>query len=184
MNRALRGEVVPGKVLTVLLVLSVLYGCNQASSPVEKQERRGGVEQAAGGEAEPGEEQRTREVAGNEAAIVGEGVRTPSFDFRFLDYFVTDHYYYLENPSKDEVMEGSSLAGEFVVVTYSLTNTSGRTLRPDLDARLRAGAGGKTGVYEESGDVMHPRSGPGTLELAPGQMGTGQFIFDVPAGAD
>ncbi len=187
MNKALRGKVGSGKAVTVLLALvvfAVLYGCGQANSPVEKQERRGGVEQAAGGEAEPGQEQGTREVAGNEAAVVGEGVRTPSFDFRFLDYFVTDHYYYLENPSKDEVMEGSSQAGEFVVVTYSLTNTSGRTLRPDLGARLRAGAGGKTGVYEESGDVMHPRSGPGTLELAPGQMGTGQFIFDVPAGAD
>ena len=28
---------------------------------------------------------------------------------------------------------------------------------------------------------MHPRSGLGTLELAPREMGTGQFIFDVPS---
>jgi hypothetical protein len=181
-NRALRGEVVPGKVLTVLLVLSVLYGCNQASSPVEKQERRGGVEQAAGGEPE----RAARGVAGNEAAsaIVGEGVRTPSFDYRVLDYFVTDSYYYLENPARDDVIEGHSQAGRFVVVTHSVTNTSTRTVRPELGARLHARVGSKTEVYEESGDVMHPRSTPGTLELAPGEMGTGQFIFEAPAGAD
>ena len=185
MNKDLRGKVGSGKTVTALLVLvvfAVLCGCDQASSPVEKQERRGGVEQAAGGEPEKA----TREAAGNEAAsaIVGEGVRTPSFDYRFLDYFVTDHYYYLEDPVKDDVMEGYSRAGKFVVVTYSVANTSARTLRPDLGAMLRAAAGGETEVYEESGDVMHPRSSPGTLELAPGEMGTGQFIFDVPAGAD
>ena len=165
--------------LTVLLVLSllaVLCGCDQASSPVEKQERRGGVEQDAGGEPE--------QATSNEAAIVGEGVETPSADYRFLDYFATDHYYYLENPSKDDVVEGYSQAGKFVVVTYSVTNPSARTLRPDLVAMLRARVGGETGVYEESEDVMHPRSSPGALELAPGQLGTGQFIFDVPASAD
>ena len=165
--------------LTVLLVLSllaVLCGCDQASSPVEKQERRGGVEQDAGGEPE--------QATSNEAAIVGEGVETPSADYRFLDYFATDHYYYLENPSKDDVVEGYSQAGKFVVVTYSVTNPSARTLRPDLVAMLRARVGGETGVYEESEDVMHPRSSPGVLELAPGQLGTGQFIFDVPASAD
>jgi hypothetical protein len=49
---------------------------------------------------------------------------------------------------------------------------------------LHAEAGGESEVFEESEDVMHPKSGPNTLELAPGQMGTGQFIFDVPASAD
>ncbi len=186
-NKTHRGTLGTGNAVIaacVLLVLVVfLYGCGQASSPVEKQERRGGVEQAAGGE--PGKEQTPGEV-GNEAAsaIVGESVRTPSFDYRLLDYFATDHYYYLENPSRDDVMEGSSQAGKFVVVTYSVTNTSARTVRPDLGAMLNARAGGKTVVYEESGEVMHPRSGLGAMELAPGQMGTGQFIFDVPADAD
>jgi hypothetical protein len=39
----------------VLLVaaFTVLYGCGQASSPVEKQEKQGGVEQAAEGEEQP-----------------------------------------------------------------------------------------------------------------------------------
>jgi hypothetical protein len=186
-NKPLRGYVGSGKALTVLLVIvvfAVLYGCGQERSPVERQERREGVEQAARGG--PGKEQTTGEVAGSEAAstVVGEGVRTPSFDYRLLDYSVTDHYYYLEDPSVDDVMEGSPRAGEFVVVTYSVTNTSARTLRPDLGAMLRARAGGKAEEYEESGEVTHPKSGPGTLELAPGEMGTGQFIFDVPAGAD
>ena len=183
MNNALRGE---GKTVTVLLVLvliAALCGCGQASSPVEKQERREGIEQAAGGEPDP---PGTREVAGDKAAsaIVGEGVSTPSFDYRFLDYFATDHYYYLENPARRDVMEGSPQSGKFVVVTYSVTNTSPRTIRPDLGAMLRARAGGEAEVYEESRDVMHPRSSPDALELAPGQMGTGQFIFDVPAEAD
>ncbi len=187
MNRLLRGKAGSGDALTVLLVLVVfaaLHGCNQASSPVEKQERRGGVEQAAGGG--PGKEQASREVAGNEAAsaIVGEGVRTPSFDYRVLDYLVTDHYFYLENPAVDDVMEGHPRADEFIVVTYSVTNTSARTVRPELGAMLSAGSGGETEVYEESADVVHPKSGTGALELAPGEMGTGQFIFDVPADAD
>ncbi len=163
--------------MLVLVVFALLYGCAQESSPVERQEKREGVEQAARGA--PGE------VAGDEAAsaILGEGVRTPYFDYRFLDYFATDHYYYLENPSVDDVMEGSPRAGKFVVVTYSVTNTSARTLRPDPGAMLRARVGGEARVYEESGEVMHPKSGPGGLELAPGEMGTGQFIFDVPASA-
>jgi hypothetical protein len=141
---------------------------------VEKQEKQGGVEQAA------------REAMSNKAvsAIVGESVKTQSFDYRFLDYFVTDHYYYLENPSTDDVMEGYSQAGKFVVVTYSVTNTSPQTVRPNLGAMLHAKAGSKTEVYEERGDVMHPKSGLGTLELAPGHMGTGQFIFDVPTDVD
>ena len=188
-NKALQGTLGSGNVVTatcvlsVLVVFAVLYGCGKASSPVEKQERRGGVEQAAGGG--PDKEQTPGEV-GNEAAsaIVGESVRTPTFDYRLLDYFVTDHYYYLENPARDDVVEGSSRAGRFVVVTYSITNTSARTVRPDPGAMLHARAGGKTEVYEESGDVMHPRSGLGAMELAPGQMRTGQFIFDVPADAD
>lgn len=174
------------RVLLVMVVLAVLYGCSQTSSPVEKQERQGGVEQAAQGELGPGKEEATREVVGNKAisGIVGESVSARSFDYRLLDYFVTDHYYYLENPSMDDAMEGLPHAGKFVVVNYSVTNTSPQNVRPNLSAMLYTGAGSEAEVYEESGDVMHPKSGLGTLELAPGQMGTGQFIFDVPADAD
>jgi hypothetical protein len=174
------------RVLLVLVVFAVLCGCGQASSPVEEQEKRGGLEQAARGEPGAGEEEPAREVAGNKAvsASVGDGFETPSFDFHFLDYFVTDHYYYLEKSSIDDAMEGYSQAGKFVVVTYSVTNTSPQILKPDLGARLHARAGSETEVYEESREVMHPKSGPGALELAPGEMGTGQFIFDVPTDAD
>ena len=170
------------RVLLVLVVSAVFYGCGQASSPVEKQEKRGGVEQAAQGELGPDEEQATGEVASNKAisATVDDSIKTPSFDFHFLDYFVTDHYYYLENSSIDDAVEGYAQAGKFVVVNYSVTNTSPQTIRPNLGAMLHANAGSKTEVYEESRDVMHPKSGLGTLELAPREMGTGQFIFDVP----
>ena len=34
------------RVLVVLAVFAVLYGCGQASSPVERQEKQGGVEEA------------------------------------------------------------------------------------------------------------------------------------------
>jgi hypothetical protein len=174
------------RILLVLVVFAVLYGCGQTSSLMEKQEKQAGVEQAARGELGPGKEQGTREVVGNKAisAIVGESVKTRSFDYRLLDYFVTNHYYYLENPSIDDAMEGYSQAGKFVVVNYSVTNTSPHTVRPNLGAMLHAEAGSKTEVYEESRDVMHPKSGFGILELAPGEMGTGQFIFDVPTDVD
>jgi hypothetical protein len=182
----LRKGVTMARVLLVLVVFAVLYGCGQASSPVEKQEKREGIEQAAQGELGPGEEQTTRTVVGNKAisATVGESVKTASFDYRFLDYFVTDHYYYLENPFIGDVMEGYSQAGKFVVVNYSVTNTSAQTVQPNLGAMLHAKTGGKLEVYKESRDVMHPKSGLDTLELAPRQMGTGQFIFDVPTDAD
>jgi hypothetical protein len=174
------------RVLLVLVVFAVLYGCGQASSPVEKQKKRGGVEQAAQGELGPGKEQTTREMVGDKAisTTVEASVRISSFDFHFLDYFVTDHYYYLKNSSIDDAMEGYSQAGKFVVVNYSVTNTSPQTVRPKLGAMLHAEAESKTEVYEESEDVIHPKSGLGTLELAPREMGTGQFIFDVPTDVD
>ena len=167
------------RVVLVLIVFAVLCGCDQASAPVERQERRDGVEQAAREDLGQGKEQASRDAA---SASVGESVSTRSFDYRLLDYFVTDHYYYLENPSIDHVREAYPQAGKFVVVNYSVTNTSPQTVRPNLGAMLRAQAGSKTEVYEESGAVMHPQSDLGTSELAPGQMDTAQFVFDVPAG--
>ncbi len=43
---ATRGGSMAVRVLLVLTTFAVLYGCGQASSPVEKQEKQGGVEQA------------------------------------------------------------------------------------------------------------------------------------------
>jgi hypothetical protein len=177
--------------MTVLALTS--FACGQASSPVERQEQQEGVEQAQEEKPEnvrpsgaEDAETTAQKVVGNMpvAGAVGENVETPQFDYRILDVFTTNHYYYLDNPTIDDAMEGYSQAGEFVVVNYSVTNTSPQTLRPKLGALLHAKAGGKTGVYEESRDVMHPKSDLGTLELAPGQMGTGQFIFDVPTDVD
>ena len=185
MDKILWSAVRSGKGVTVaravlvLVVFAVLCGCDQASSPVERQEKQGGVEQAAREGLGPGKEQASNDAI---SAIVGESVSTRSFDYRLLDYFVTEHYYYLENPSTNEVREAYPQAGKFVVVNYSVTNTSPQTVRPNLGAMLRAKVGSKSEVYEESGAVAHPQSDLGTSELAPGQMDTAQFVFDVPTG--
>ena len=75
--------------------------------------------------------------------IVGESVAATNFDFRVLDYFVTDNYYYLENPSKygrDE-QDVFPEAGRFVVVNYSVTNTGSGSLEPNLGATLEVEGG-------------------------------------------
>jgi hypothetical protein len=173
------------RILLVLTAFAVLYGCGQASSPVEKQERRGGVELAQG-------EKRPRdrsETAGPDAmgnipisGVLGENVETPSFDYRIVDVFTTDHYYYLEDPSVPLTQNVSSQTGKFVVLTYSMTNTSPQPVRVNLEGTLRVRAGDKVEVYEESDQVVHPHSGGiiGGPELAPREVLLGQFIFYVP----
>jgi hypothetical protein len=178
------------RVLVIVAVLLVApYGCDQANSPVEKQEKRGGVEQAPQ-EQPPPQAAATGQTAegttGNIPidAVVGESVETPQFDYRILDNLTTDRYFYLESPNTYAPMyeEAYSQAGEFVVLTYSVTNTSPQTVQANLGARLFVRAGGKVEVYEESRMAMHPYSGAigGGIELAPRGIRLGQFIFDVP----
>lgn len=172
------------RVLMILLAVALLYGCGQAGSPAEKQEKRAGVEEAQPKTVTPApgqEEETTTAVVGNMpiAGIVGESVETSSFDFRVLDYFVTDHYYYLVDPFIDETQDAFSQAGKFIVVNYSVTNTSSQTVQSDLSAMLHVKVGNKTEVYEESDAAAHPSDTYG-MELAPRQVETSQFIFDVP----
>jgi hypothetical protein len=134
------------------------------------------------------------------AGIVGEKVKGSSFDLRVLDYFSADHYYYAidryveircnrnpygchlveDPPYIDKAEEATSQEGrKFVVVNYSVTNTSPqRTIEPTLSAQLHVrGADGKTEVYEETDDVRPPR----TLgDIAPDGLRLAQFVFDVP----
>jgi hypothetical protein len=156
------------RVLVVLAVLlATLYGCNQANSPVEKQEKLGGGLGKAAQEQQPPPQaaapgQTAEGTMGNIPidAVVGESVETPpQFDYRILDSFTTDRYYYLESPNTYGPMyeEAYSQAGKFVVLTYSVTNTSPQTVKANLGARLFAKAGGE--VYEESDVAMHPYSG-------------------------
>src|SRR5688572_20140014 len=109
------------RVLLVLTTFAVLYGCGQASSPVEKQEKQEGAEQVAREEEQATSEPTTAEGASNIPidAVLGETVETPSFDWRVIDMFETDHYYYLENPSVPIETDAISEVGKFVVVTYS-----------------------------------------------------------------
>ncbi len=114
--------------------------------------------------------------------MIGENVSTPQFDFRILDIFVTDHYFYNDDPSIDFVVDAYSQAGKFVVMNYSMTNTSPETVTANLGARLFVRAGSETEVYEAAEQPAHPRTAitMGGPELGPRELLLGQFIFDVP----
>jgi hypothetical protein len=173
------------RVLLVLTAFAVLYGCGQASSPVEKQEKQVGAEQVAREEEQASPEPTTAEAVGNIpiAGIVGESVEAGSFDLRVLDYFVTDNYYY--NGGLYEEEEGISQLGKFIVVNYSLTNTSPGTISLFFNAYLHARANsGKIEVYEPHQQIIPPHAvvsqSPVSLDDLPArQMFVSQFIFDV-----
>jgi hypothetical protein len=192
------GGAIAVRVLLGLAVLALLYGCAQASSPAAKQEGQGGVEKTrpesvpetvtppAPNQEGQRREETTAAAAGNmpiAAGVVGESVEGSSFDFRILDYFVTDHYFYLEDPRIEEAREAFPRAGKFVVVNYSVTNTGPQTIRPLFRAQLHLNAGGNTKVYEESAAVAHPSESLG-MQLAPREVELSQFIFEVPREAD
>jgi hypothetical protein len=110
-------------------------------------------------------------------------VQASSFDLRVLDYFVTDHYYYLADPYFDEVQDYFSQAGKFVVVNYSLTNTSPQTITPTPMAQLHARAGDNVEVYEQDATITPPHRLASELaveDIPPRGMLVSQFIFDVP----
>ena len=121
--------------------------------PSRGQEKQGGVEQAAEREEETSKlpsspEATTERAVGNMpiAGVIGESVEGSSFDFRVLDYFTTDRYYY--NGGLYEEEEAISQLGKFVVVNYSLTNTSAGTISPFFNAYLHGRAGsGNVEVY-------------------------------------
>jgi hypothetical protein len=98
-------------IILVLVTFALMYGCEQASSPVEQQEKQAGMEEAKPEEPTPQrmEEEKPKEPAPHQpkepaqpvvvgnipiAGIVGENVKGSSFDLRVLDYFRADHYYY------------------------------------------------------------------------------------------
>jgi hypothetical protein len=120
----------------------------------------------------------------NSGQIVGGKVERSSFDLRVLDYFTADKYYYVirrVEPTGEWVVfeeDAISQAGKFVVVNYSVTNTSPETIEPVLSAQLHVkGADGKTEVYEETDDFPPPRA---LKDIGPQGLRLSQFIFDVP----
>src|SRR5215207_6377262 len=78
----------------------------------------------------------------NSGQIVEEKVERSSFDLRsalrVLDYFTAEQYYYVitrVGPGAEYVVfeeDAISQAGKFVVVNYSVTNTSPQTIEPVL----------------------------------------------------
>jgi hypothetical protein len=121
----------------------------------------------------------------NSGLIVGEKVEGSSFDLRVLDYFTAEQYYYvirrLGSMAEYVVFEEDAIsqAGKFVVVNYSVTNTSPFTIEPVLSAQLHVkGADGKTEVYEETEDFPPPRAR--NKDIVRYGMRLSQFIFDVP----
>lgn len=170
------------RVLLVLAAFGVLFGCGQASSPVERQEKRGGVEQA---EPAPEPTEPTQQVVGNMpiAGVIGENIAAGSFDLRVLDYFTADEYYYATDLYMEDEQDALSQAGKFVVVNYSITNTSPQTISPTPIGQLHARAAGRVEVYDQSSQVTPPhRLSPelALVEIPPRGMLVSQFIFDVP----
>jgi hypothetical protein len=197
------GESMAFRALLVLVTFcALMYGCDQASSPVEQQEKQAGMEEAKPKELTPPQPTEVAQpVVGNMpiAGIVGEKVEGSSFDLRVLDYFTADHYYYVidrtietrcnpdpynchvaeDPPYIDKAEEASSQVGKLVVVDYSVTNTSPqRTIEHTLSAQLHVrGADGKMEVYEQTDDVRPPRT---LQDIAPQGLRLSQFIFVVP----
>src|SRR5215216_3907613 len=100
--RCAQGGKMARVVPVVLVSLLVVVGCGQPDSRVEQQEKKEGVEQG------------NIPISG----VIGDNIETPAFDYRILDVFTTDHYYYLENPSVPFEQDAFSQAGKFVVVNY------------------------------------------------------------------
>ncbi len=172
--------------LTSLFLLTIA-ACGGGGAGQEEAPSGGGNGKPAGPEtvasAAP-EETTSPEAQGNVpiSGIVGEAVETDSFEYRVLDQLATDRYFYKVDPFIDTVVEGYSQAGRFLVVTYSVTNTSPQAVEANLAASVHARNGdGEVEVYEENDQIFHPKAGSSAVELAPRQMGTSQFIFDVPA---
>jgi hypothetical protein len=181
------------RMLLVMAVLMVLYGCGQSSPAPRGPEKEGGVEpktvtpSGASGEERRGEP--TPQVEGDIpiAGTIGESVEASSFDLRVLDYFVSDSFYYLADPGFGQPQAYVSEAGKFVVVDYSVTNTSAETIRPSPMGRLHAGAGDTVEVYEQNDQIVPGgRMSPEMRmdEIAPRQVRVSQFVFDVPDDVD
>jgi len=171
------------RILVVGAVLMVLYGCGQSSTAPEQGEKEGGqktsIEHAPKKEEPKNEEGEKIPIDG----AMGENIESPQFDYRTLDIYTTDEYYYMDDPSLDTYTDSYSQVGKFIVVSYSGTNTSSKTVNMNLGARLFVKSGSKNEVYEESDEVAHPRTGAiwgAGVDLAPREMIVGQFIFDVP----
>jgi hypothetical protein len=145
----------------------------------------GGEEAAKGGAGQVHNKSTSGDSAtANSGQIVGENVEGSSFDLRVLDYFTAEQYYYVirrVEPYAEWVVfeeDAISQAGKFVVVNYSVTNTSPQTIEPVLSAQLHVkGADGKTEVYEETDDFPPPRA---LKDIVRDGLRLSQFIFDVP----
>src|SRR5215207_5537863 len=146
----------------------------------------GGEESAKGGAGQEHNKSTSGDSAtANSGLIVGENVEGSSFDLRVLDYFTAEQYYYVigrVEPAAEYVVfeeDAISQAGKFVVVNYSVTNTSPFTIEPVLSAQLHVkGADGKTEVYQETEDFPPPRAR--NKDIVRDGMRLSQFIFDVP----
>ena len=110
------------------------------------------------------------------AGIVGENVKSGSFDFCVLDYFVAGRYYYLADPTFDSMQEDySSQLGKLVAVNYAVINTSPQTIRTNPVGQHHARAGDKVEVYEEAEDVA-PRASCGKFGRRVGRDGLGLLL--------
>lgn len=110
-------------------------------------------------------------------AIIGQEVSGDGLDFRVLDTFETDEFYYSETHSGEKV-DAYPMMGKFFVVIYSVRNNSQKHKSPTIAGTLKTDSGE---TFPQADGVEYPRHGAfGSMDLNPRQVDTGMLIFDVP----
>ena len=166
----------------LFMVLLAVAGCSQASQAPEQGEKED-VERATG--SEPTEQSSAAtEGMPQASALTGQNLSGSSFDLRVLDHFETERYYYPTDPSLDMTQEYFSEAGKFVVVNYTVTNTSSGTISPTPIASLQVRGNNGVELYELQESIAPANRPAGAFyqfdDIPPRQLAISQFIFDVP----
>ena len=125
-------------VAILFAVLLAVAGCSQPSQAPEQGEKED-VEQAADEQSKAASSPATERMP-QASAVLGQNLPGGTFDLRVLDHYETERYYYPTDPSLDMTQEYFSEAGKFVVVNYTMTNTSSGTISPTPIASSRLGA--------------------------------------------
>jgi hypothetical protein len=154
---------------TILILLAALvmsFGCGEAGSqdyqPKEtKRVNTAAEERGATGAPKP-----------PESPVVGETLDYGEFEFRVLSVTKDKHWFYPETETGFGSQE-ESLAGEFVTIWYSVSNTGATPLRLSPGANLTVSSGETFALATAQCDELE--------RLQPRELGLGCFVFDVPS---
>jgi hypothetical protein len=147
----------------------MLAGCGGANgsggTPVQPKQSEQGQQAAV---------EQTQTPAPDPESVLGDATNAGDYTIRVLDLWESDSYFY-EQLYMHPRVDTFAMNGKFLVVPYSIRNTSGSKVDADLTAVLHAG----DETYEQATDVVHPRHDMG-VELQTRQVEVSEFIFDVP----